>query len=317
MFPRRFYPGRYFAVRYFAGGAAAAAGTVTIWTGDVDGDFTDAGNWSNGVPIDSSTAIFADTSVSLDENLNQSGIALAKLLIHPSFTGSIGSEAAPLRIGATTVIINQRNGSTHLKGDYTAVYVRGTSAEDPAVTLTNESTRIVDLFVLGSSGKVKVIDGTEIRNVMCNPAPGRNGHVVIGSGVTSDLEANDWFEFLRIYGGSVFAESGAEAVRMTRGRLQFDADVWNGDVHLFGGSLHARGGDASGGKMVDGSLNAWSGLFAVDFNTESLITIDDIVLMERATVNLRTGLRSVSVTNGVSYRGGRLIPDRGRTLNVA
>jgi len=164
---------------------------------------------------------------------------------------------------------------------------------------------------------VKIIDGTEIRNIEVNPANGRSADVRIGSTVTSTILLEDQFEVLRVYGGSVFSESGADSVRVFNGRLQFDDDVWNDNVLLAGGSIHGRGGNLTGGKFVDGTLRALGGLFSLNRNRENLITIDNLTMLGAATVDLRTGLRSVVLTNGIAYRGGRLKVDRGVTINVA
>lgn len=288
---------------------------TTIWTGDVDGNVSDAANWSNGVPENGDTAIAADSDVSMDENLNQSAITLVSLFITRTYTGSIGSEASPLRIGAATVIINQRSGSTHLKGDYTTVYVRGTSAEDPAVSLTHESTIINAVRVLGSSGKVKIIDSSNLGTLMVNPARGGSAHVHLGADVDNVLSS--FISTLRCYGGSIFAESGANDVRVFASRLQFDGEVWNDDVLLVSGSIHGRAGDKSGGKFVDGTLRVLGGLFTLASNREDLITIDDLTMLGAATVDLRTGLRAATLTNGIAYRGGRLRVDRGVTINAS
>jgi len=68
---------------------------VTGWTGAVSGDVLTAGNWTNGVPSDTTDEVrIAEGSVSLDTNLDIEtswGVGLKTLYIGGTFSGSIGS----------------------------------------------------------------------------------------------------------------------------------------------------------------------------------------------------------------------------------
>lgn len=118
---------------------------TTIWTGATDGDFTVAGNWSNGVPVTGDTVIFRDSAVDLDTTLDQSAITLASLVIEQSYTGLLGlsTQAADyLQIGATLVSIGEHYGygspagSGRLKLDL--------SAANTAVTVHNTASSSQD-----------------------------------------------------------------------------------------------------------------------------------------------------------------------------
>lgn len=89
----------------------------TAWTdGDEDGDWSNAANWSDGVPVDGDHAFVEISSRAIATGLAQSAIALASLNVADTFTGSIGTEATPLRIDAAIARIGYTAGAQRGQG---------------------------------------------------------------------------------------------------------------------------------------------------------------------------------------------------------
>lgn len=76
-----------------------------IWTGTTDGDWSDAGNWSGAVPVGNDSVFFTgEYSVAVDQGLDQGGVDLDLLYIHPSFNKPIGTSGSPLLIASDKII---------------------------------------------------------------------------------------------------------------------------------------------------------------------------------------------------------------------
>ena len=84
-----------------------AADKLTIWTGAVSGDYSVAGNWSNGVPtsggVNGDTAIIPTGVTRAITGGDYSAATLAAFVVQPGCTIGIGTLALPLKIYATTV----------------------------------------------------------------------------------------------------------------------------------------------------------------------------------------------------------------------
>ena len=84
-----------------------AADKTTIWTGATSGDYSVAGNWSNGVPtsgdVNGDTAIIPAGATRAITGGDYSAAHLAAFVVQPGCTVSIGTLALPLKIYATAV----------------------------------------------------------------------------------------------------------------------------------------------------------------------------------------------------------------------
>ncbi|OHB58688.1 MAG: hypothetical protein A2Y07_11175 [Planctomycetes bacterium GWF2_50_10] len=84
---------------------------TTYWTGAAgDGNWTNASNWNNGVPVSTDTVIFdgrgdsAGTIRALTSGLNQGAVNLALLHIKSGFDANGGDTGSPLEISASEII---------------------------------------------------------------------------------------------------------------------------------------------------------------------------------------------------------------------
>ena len=94
---------------------------VNIWSGAVDGDFQDNGNWSGNIPVAGDEVIFDSSSaVDVDEGTRPSetgNIAFDSVHIKKGHTGTVGLSTEPLCIGAaaaTFPVIIEGSGTYHI-----------------------------------------------------------------------------------------------------------------------------------------------------------------------------------------------------------
>jgi hypothetical protein len=132
------------------------------WTGDIDGDWADAGNWLEAaVPVNADDVYIPQGTPDIDEGLGQSAVTLTSLTIEAG-SGKIGTAAAYLEISATTVNVNRRLDTTSvtpagrikLKGVYTTVNVH-----DGATSPADTGFQSVMLASGGTIGTVNVQGG--------------------------------------------------------------------------------------------------------------------------------------------------------------
>ena len=182
---------------------------TTVWVGgysDVTGDWSVAGNWSNGVPASTDTVYIENSSTDIDAGLDQSAIDLAALHIKHSYTGTIGTVAAPLQLGDTSsgtteVFIGQQDGmlvgsgSPRIKLDFAA---RPTDVTVYRTCGTTEDTGLEPVRIIGTAiGELNVLGGTvgiattlstdvaAVTKLNVGTAGGEQPLVNIGAGVTT------------------------------------------------------------------------------------------------------------------------------------
>jgi len=209
------------------------AGATCIWIGTTTaGDWSVAANWSGAaVPVDGDFVYLENSSQDVTAGLAQEGIALASLTIAQSYTGSIGTATAYLKIGSVLTNIGQYfgisrpNGSPMIKldlndTDTTAgtvnIYDSGRSSDPNVPTirlLINEATTVVnsykgDIGIAPITGETSTV-GTI--NVSYRTNASADADVFIGSGVTLTT--------LKAIGGDTVLNCAATTVTSTAGTL--------------------------------------------------------------------------------------------------
>jgi len=88
---------------------------TNIWQ-STDGDWTNTASWSLGAaPIDTDTVYFPPSnSQSATTNLDQSLIELTDFIVHPGFTGAIGTPGNLLRIAVSGTVLYYGSGGLHI-----------------------------------------------------------------------------------------------------------------------------------------------------------------------------------------------------------
>lgn len=93
-----------------------------VWAATAAGSWATAGNWDTAsVPVNGDEVLFRSNTFAVDSGLDQSAVTVDELEIESSYTGTIGTAAAELQIGATLLNIGRApstgsgSGSTRIK----------------------------------------------------------------------------------------------------------------------------------------------------------------------------------------------------------
>ena len=87
-------------------------GVSTTWTGSLSSSYNTAGNWTNGVPVATGTAVI-DGSVSITGGV-PSQPDVQRFYVARTYTGAIGSVGTPLELDCSELSVdNNTSGSTH------------------------------------------------------------------------------------------------------------------------------------------------------------------------------------------------------------
>lgn len=97
-----------------SGGGAADAQTFSraaTTANSGPNDWNTAANWSGGAVPGADDVWFTNNAVAVTYGMNQAAVTLSSLHIEQSYTGSIGSSSAYLKIGATNIYIGEHYGT--------------------------------------------------------------------------------------------------------------------------------------------------------------------------------------------------------------
>ena len=87
-------------------------GVSTTWTGSLSSSYNTSGNWTNGVPVATGTAVI-DGSVSITGGV-PSQPDVQRFYVARTYTGAIGSVGTPLELDCSELSVdNNTSGSTH------------------------------------------------------------------------------------------------------------------------------------------------------------------------------------------------------------
>jgi hypothetical protein len=211
--------------------ASPTVHTKTIWSGGTgNGLFTANKNWSHAVPVQGGIAYFADSSKSLTGNTDQQTLNLDELRVSSSFTGSLGTSSAPLKISSTKVVLDARSSEVHLQGSFKEIIVVG--AEGTTKVGGISANRIERLILARSAQNVQLTAGKCEEVVL-----GGTSSLTVDSGVTGD---NTLSPFTGINNGRVSRDSTLSSASnfidlQVTGRADSNARV--GNLTLLAGSL--------------------------------------------------------------------------------
>lgn len=220
---------------------------IKIWTGaDGDGDWENASNWIGGAPANGDDVHIENTSQSILDNLDQSALSLASLIVAKSFTGVIGQRGQYLQIGAAAVRIGEYYGvgsaplgSPRIQLDLGSVATivevfdagMPQNAEDPAVWLkANKNTSLVyvrkgRVGIAPQTGETSTLGGVLVGYVN---SLATDAEVQIGRGVAlSDL---------LIKGGRTILLCAVDTVTLEAGALLTEGSGAIGSLSITGGA---------------------------------------------------------------------------------
>lgn len=232
------------------------------WQGG-DGNWDTVANWGGTKPVDGDTAIFPEgVSIGVNAGLDQGGVDLALMYIHPRFTGSIGSSGSPLFI-AGNLILHEGPGALYIESDAGGVTDK---IDELRINCTNASTIVEIGSNAADAGDVVkiVVDRGNVTiktNISLDAAAriecGHKGNVdgdvalaiAAGAGTLATLVQR---------GGHIMSDDIITALYKSAGMLiQDTAKITTGDI--FGGVLEYNhrvvGGDAIALRMHGGTLD--------------------------------------------------------------
>jgi len=273
------------------------------WDGSVDGDWTITGNWvENVVPVSGDEVYIVSGSVDIDAS-DQSAVDLDLLVVGSQYTGSIGTAASPLQIGATVFDFAGMGSVNHFAGVLDTVTVQNTGTSATALWLS-EST-IDTLRILGGNGTITIDDESTLTSKV---------EQIGATACTTDIASDTTF------GGS------CELV-IDDGVLELNKACPT--ITTFGGSLKATvDGTVTTLNMYDGlvrwtptedctitTLTVYGGKFDSSESTAPSFTVIDTTLFD-GIIDERSGLLNATWTNSVVMEGGLVYYDINRKVAI-
>lgn len=220
------------------------ASKETHWLGTIDGSFTTAGNWDNGVPASVVASAFYDTVVmdaaavrgpssNLDQTAHDGGNGLhfAEFRVMQGFRYNVGAAATPLKATATTF----RQEST-----YSSVYwsnTRGASGTNRSTRAIVNADKLANALVLTGSARLEYLEvikgGVTVTHVSV-AADDAIHYIIVGyrdnqvCNARVTLNTPTLFQKLEQYGGIVYVSGAVPDVA---------AGISNPSVWLRGGIM--------------------------------------------------------------------------------
>lgn len=290
---------------YFGSAVTGGTGTITDATGTANSgpnDWNTAGNWSGGsVPISADDVLANGSTYSILFGLNQSAVALSSLRIGPTMLGTVGDTANgyELTIDATSLLIEAGRSAVRVHGDTTDTIITQTAPGDDAVVLGGAHSTLVIAGPL-------VVGGVRLK----------------ASSSSSTLTFNNTASSARLVAG---ASTTATNLRFGSGSAEWSGgnitnlDLFAGTfiqkgtgaqttVEVFGGTYDCR----SSGTIA--SLAIVGGVVTFVNSEVASVTITNANLT-LGTLDLRSGLNNVTLSNNVIVKAGDVFSDRGQTVN--
>ena len=304
---------------------------TTIWDGSTDGDFTDATNWTNGVPVSTDTVIFdGRTAQDLDISIAQSAVVLAELHIHQAYTGKIGTTAAYFEIASAIVTIGQHYGSVatpagsgQIKLDLGSSTAAQVTIWDSATVNTDDATKEpiliicahanTDFFVLKGNVGIAMNDDAETStlgdiSVFYRSNLASDATVTLGPGVT--------ITNVNQTGGALNLQTAATLVSVSGGTLNNSGSGNITTLTLNGGTAtnYSSGAitnlDVFGGTFVHNGTGTITTL-EVFGGTVDTLRKDDSRVITNLTMSVGAVVmldaNAVTVTNGMTLNEPMII----------
>lgn len=242
-----------------------------IWIGTDtgnEGDWATAANWSGAaVPTDSDDVIFENSDQDVTEGFAQSAVTLASLTIKASYTGTIGTDASYLAIGATAVNIGQGEGdgspkiklNTGTVQTALTIYSTATATDDTLGAVQWKGTHADNVVTVQSGHLGVAMSGGEAAtiatlNVGYTTNQSTDSTVWLGSGCTLTT--------INQTGGELVAQSNVTTFTQYGGTSSLEGTMTLGTGTIYGGTCYYRSNGTcttlvvTGGGVVDYSRNA-------------------------------------------------------------
>lgn len=247
---------------------------------DVDGDWTNTSNWSNGsAPTDGDDVYIETGSKTINTNLGQSAVKVASLNIAKNFTGKIGTASTKLDIGADQVNIGYSIGNSSPSGSqWIYLDIANTTACDIRVSgsaSSSDDPRYGPIIIEANDADIDltVSGGT----VSLNPIPGTTG--VVGD--------------ISVTGGNLYIGHRAQAANTTITNITCSGGFTQliGDVS---GTVNANGGTISVLDDSDLATLSMRGNGVVDWRSNE--TLNSLTFIDGGTFDASNWAGAFTIT---------------------
>ena len=306
-----------------------ALGTTTTWNGSAeDGDWGNASNWSNGIPVQ--TGVATGTAViDGDEDItggNPTGHTLDNVFIASTYTGAIGSNGTPLELDFKELNVNNSaSGSTHYIDKHTgsntgvvsisgtktgnALYLSGTiekiivEADFVGTVILGNSASFVcepkDLVVMTTSGTCDASSSANVEWENSSTIDVLSGTLLLGENIGQDST-------MTVSGGTVTVSGWT---------------VETGDtINMHSGVLNWDAGSSGLGNVTTQTtvtnLNIFGGTVTTASNETAYVGWENIK-QYGGTLNFRSNFANSVVTNTYNSYAGIFTPTKQSVITVA
>lgn len=280
------------------------------WNGSASGVWTNTANWDETtVPVNGDEVYIVSGSVDID-GIDQSSIALDKLVVGSQYTGTIGSNSTKLQIDATDFDYASSGTSTYISGTFTTVTVQNTSTDANALNLYGSSDTITKLRILGGRGTIN-IDST------CAFASSSVIEQIGASGVTTTIADSTTIHAttkLTMDSGKLELNQAIPTIVLFGGELVATLDTGTvTDLDIYGGRV--RWNPTASCTITN--LAVYTGLFDSRDSIAPSFTVTNTTIHENGTINEMSGLENAVWTNALSMEGGEVKYDIGRQVTIS
>jgi len=298
---------------------------ITEWTGNTDEDWTDATNWTNGVPDNGDSVYFTEGSVSPTSlPLKLADLNLDHLFIGPKFTGNIGTSELPLELGTVQELhYGQKVGQTFLYGKtILATVINTTSTDSPALSFVADSADSTQTLLFSSVNILGGLGKILFDQVWCySPI-----NMVDCQSVTLEISADCLMDEcdMTVAAGRVvtYAQDGTSfcfgKVVISGGMVEFVQASGNSTLNAVESIIIYDGickwKPTAESKCYE--LNVYGGIFdargCVAANTE----LSNVKVYGKGIIDERSGLGNIQYMDDVTFYDGIVLTDSNRTLTV-
>ena len=273
---------------------------IRTWTGTLDGDWEEDGNWAEDyAPVSGDDVFFTSGSVDVTLNLDQEGVVLTSLNFGPKWTGSIDG----LIIGATSLDYSSTSGTADIEGTFTTVNVQATSTDDPALTFTDAT--ITTLNITGGNGTIKVTGGGSTLSGSVNMIGCTSAKLEIAGAVDASAD-------LIMDAGTLLTYEEMNIISIYGGVAEIENETGTlATLNVYGGTCKY----APTGAAIITALTIYGGTFDMTDCTSPSHTITDCTLYAGGTLDERNGLSNAIYTNPI-VGGGLVKCDIGREITI-
>ena len=291
-------------------------GVSTTWTGASSSAWNTAGNWTNGVPVATGTAII-DGAVDITGGAPANN-EVDRFYVASTYTGALGSTGTPLEIDSAEVSIdNGTSGSTHY------LHLEGANNATPAVVVDGLKTGNA-LYLSGDIDRLLVktsfLGTLHLGNSASKQAVPNDVVVNTSSGIVDATVAANvaWVTAAEVHvtnGTLKLGENIGQDSTLTISGGVVQVDDWTvttGDTFLIhGGTVKWLAGSTG---LTPSSVNTvrvvevfGNGTFTLDTNEKAYVGFENIVQWG-GTVNLAADFPNVDINTDFTYYAGSYTP---------